>query len=132
MHFNPAAFRRPLPNGNVGNLGNAPIGVLRHPGYLKLGLHVIPPVQTRLARECADASSGVRLFNQVEFIALNADYLFGANGVNTSPDTREIHHYDESKERGIDAAVRLLARTRKGEGIKGEGHFPFPLPFPLP
>jgi hypothetical protein len=33
MHFNPAALRRPLPNGSIGNFGNAPIGVFRHPGW---------------------------------------------------------------------------------------------------
>ena len=32
-HFNVAAFQRPLPNGTTGNLGNAPLGVLRHPNW---------------------------------------------------------------------------------------------------
>ena len=87
MHFNPAAFRRPLPNGKVGNLGNAPVGVLRHPGYsnwdftlsrrFRLGSRANVRLQVQV----------YNLFNQVEFMALNADYLFGANGVNTSPDT---------------------------------------------
>ena len=85
--LNPAAFLRPLPNGKVGNLGNAPVGVLRHPGYsnwdftlsrrFRLGSRANVRLQVQV----------YNLFNQVEFIALNADYLFGANGVNTSPDT---------------------------------------------
>ena len=33
VHFNPAAFRRPRPSGGIGNLGNAPVGVLRHPSW---------------------------------------------------------------------------------------------------
>jgi hypothetical protein len=87
MHFNPAAFRRPLPNGNVGNLGNAPIGVLRHPGYsnwdFTLGRRFRIGGRTNLRLQL----QVYNLFNQVEFIALNADYLFGANGSNSSPDT---------------------------------------------
>ncbi|HTG89116.1 MAG TPA: hypothetical protein VL914_02940, partial [Vicinamibacterales bacterium] len=85
MHFNPAAFRRPLPNGKVGNLGNAPVGVLRHPGYsnwdFTLGRRFRIGGRTNLRLQL----QVYNLFNQVEFIALNADYLFGANGVNTSP-----------------------------------------------
>ncbi len=87
MHFNPTAFRRPLPNGEVGNLGNAPVGVLRHPGFSNWDFTL-----SRRFRIGGRANLRVQLqvynlFNQAEFIALNAIYLFDANGVNTSPDT---------------------------------------------
>ena len=32
-HFNLAAFRMPQPNGNIGNFGNTPVGILRHPTW---------------------------------------------------------------------------------------------------
>ncbi len=85
MHFNLNAFRRPLPNGSVGNFGNAPIGVLRHPSWSNWDF--------TLARRVSFKSTNLRvqlqvynLFNQVEFTTLNALYLFSASG-NISPDT---------------------------------------------
>ena len=85
MHFNLSAFRRPLPNGSVGNFGNAPIGVLRHPSWSNWDF--------TLARRVSFKSTNLRvqlqvynLFNQVEFTTLNALYLFSASG-NISPDT---------------------------------------------
>ena len=32
-HFNLAAFRMPQPNGGIGNFGNTPVGILRHPTW---------------------------------------------------------------------------------------------------
>ena len=32
-HFNLAAFRMPQPNGSIGNFGNTPVGILRHPTW---------------------------------------------------------------------------------------------------
>jgi Carboxypeptidase regulatory-like domain len=87
MHFNPAAFRRPLPNGKVGNLGNAPVGVLRHPGYSNWDFTLSRRFRIGGRANLRLQVQVYNLFNQVEFLALNADYLFGANGVNTSPDT---------------------------------------------
>ena len=60
MHFNPAAFRRPLPNGKVGNLGNAPVGVLRHPGYSNWDFTLSRRFRIGAARERAAADSGVQ------------------------------------------------------------------------
>jgi hypothetical protein len=87
MHFNLNAFRRPKPNGSTGVLGNAPIGVLRHPGLsnwdftLSRRIHAGPRANLRIQLQVYN------LFNQVEFLATNAVYFFDANGVNTNPDT---------------------------------------------
>jgi hypothetical protein len=87
MHFNPAALRRPLPNGSVGNFGNAPIGVLRHPGWSNWDFTLSRRFSINGRANLRLQLQVYNLFNQVEFIALNADHLFGANGVNTAPDT---------------------------------------------
>jgi hypothetical protein len=87
MHFNPAAFRRPLPNGSVGNFGNAPVGVLRHPGWSNWDFTLARRFRLGGRANLRLQLQVYNLFNQVEFIALNADYFFGANGVNTAPDT---------------------------------------------
>jgi outer membrane receptor protein involved in Fe transport len=86
MHFNVNAFRRPKPNGSEGNLGNAPFGVLRHPGWSNWDFTV-----ARRFRVWGRANLRVQLqvynlFNQVEFVTMDADYLFGPDG-NVSPDT---------------------------------------------
>jgi hypothetical protein len=87
MHFNLNAFRRPKPNGSTGVLGNAPVGVLRHPGYsnwdftLARRFHLGSRANLRMQLQVYN------LFNQVEFVATNAIYTFDANGVNVNPDT---------------------------------------------
>ena len=134
MHFNPNAFRRPLPNGNGRQPRQRAVGVLRHPGFsnwdftlsrrFRLGWRANLRVQLQV----------YNLFNQVEFIALNADYLFGANGVNTSPDTGKYTTTTNPTERRTDDAVRLLSDER-GRGVrgKGQGGNPSPLtPCPSP
>ena len=52
VHFNPNAFRRPRPNGGIGNLGNAPQGVLRHPSWWNWDF--------TLARRIPDQGAGIR------------------------------------------------------------------------
>jgi hypothetical protein len=91
MHFNVNAFRRPKPNGSVGNLGNAPIGILRHPGYSNWDLTLARRFRLGSRANLRMQLQVYNLFNQVEFIALNADYLFGATG-NASPDTGKYTH----------------------------------------
>ena len=86
MHFNLNAFRRPKPNGAVGNFGNAPLGVLRHPGFSNWDFTLARRVRLGGRANLRVQLQVYNLFNQVEFIALNANYLFGATG-NTSPDT---------------------------------------------
>ena len=86
MHFNVNAFRRPKPNGTVGNLGNAPVGVLRHPGWSNWDFTLARRFRLRGRANLRAQLQVYNLFNQVEFIALNADYLFSATG-NTAPNT---------------------------------------------
>jgi hypothetical protein len=86
MHFNVNAFRRPQPNGSVGNFGNTPLGVLRHPSWsnwdftLARRFRVADRANLRLQLQVYN------LFNQVAFTELNALYLFSATG-NVSPNT---------------------------------------------
>jgi hypothetical protein len=87
MHFNPSAFRRPLPNGAVGNFGNAPIAALRHPGWSNWDFTLSRRFRINGRANLRLQLQVYNLFNQVEFVTLNADYLFGANGVNTAADT---------------------------------------------
>ena len=37
-HFNLAAFRMLQPNGSIGNLGDTPVGILRHPSWHQFDL----------------------------------------------------------------------------------------------
>jgi hypothetical protein len=87
MHFNPNAFRRPKPNGSVGNFGNAPLGVLHHPGWSNWDVTLSRRFRLGQRANVRLQMQVYNLFNQVQFMALDAQYLFDANGVNTSPDT---------------------------------------------
>jgi hypothetical protein len=91
MHFNPNAFRRPLPNGAIGNFGNVPVGVLRHPGWSNWDFTLARRFRLGSRANLRAQLQVYNLFNQVEFIALNADYLFAATG-NTSPNTGKYTH----------------------------------------
>ncbi len=86
MHFNVNAFRRPRPNGSVGNFGNAPIGVLRHPSWSNWDFTLARRVRLGGRANLRMQLQVYNLFNQVEFTTLNALYLFSATG-NASPDT---------------------------------------------
>ena len=87
MHFNPNAFRRPLPNGSVGNFGNAPTGVLRHPSWSNWDFTLARRISLTGRANLRVQFQVYSLFSPVEFTTLNADYLFGANGTNSAPDT---------------------------------------------
>ncbi len=100
MHFNVNAFRRPKPNGRVGNLGNVPVGALRHPGYSNFDFTLARRFRLGSRANLRMQLQVYNLFNQVEFIALNADYLFGATG-NTSPDTGKYTHTTLPRNVGI-------------------------------
>jgi hypothetical protein len=91
MHFNPNAFRRPLPNGAIGNFGNVPVGILRHPGWSNWDFTLARRFRLGSRANLRAQLQVYNLFNQVEFIALNADYLFSATG-NTSPNTGKYTH----------------------------------------
>jgi hypothetical protein len=89
-HFNLNAFRRPTGNlaSGVGNLGDSPIGVLRHPSWWNWDFTIARRIPVNIGR-----GGSVRLqfqlynmWNAVQFTTLNASYNFGVNG-NTSTNT---------------------------------------------
>jgi hypothetical protein len=97
LHFNPAAFRMPQPNGGVGNFGNTPVGILRHPTWHEWDLTLSRRFPINLLGR---KDSGVRLryevynvFNEVQFTNLNASFTYttpaGAplNSSNTNANT---------------------------------------------
>ncbi len=76
VHFNVAAFAMAQPNGNVGNFGNTPVGILRQPTWHEWDITLARrfPV-TFMGRK----NSGVKLqfqafnvFNEVQFTNMNA------------------------------------------------------------
>ena len=90
-HFNPAAFRMPSPNGNKGNFGNSPLGILRNPTWHEWDVTV-----SRRFAVGARKNTGVKLqlqaynvFNEVQFTTLNAAYTFTGpnNSINNNADT---------------------------------------------
>ncbi len=85
-HFNLAAFRMPQPNGSIGNFGNTPVGILRHPSWHQWD----PTLQRRFPVKFAGrANSGIKVqlqaynvFNEVQFTNMNAAFTF--TGTNNS------------------------------------------------
>ena len=89
-HFNLAAFRRPAGDlaSGVGNLGNSPIGVLRHPSWWNWDFTLERRIPVTVGR-----GGSVRLqfqlynmWNAVQFRTLAATYTFSASG-NTNVNT---------------------------------------------
>ena len=94
-HFNLAAFRMPQPNGGIGNFGNTPVGILRHPTWHEWDFTLSRrfPI-TLMGRK----TSGVRLryevynvFNEVQFTNLNAAFTF------TGPNNSQINSANTGK-----------------------------------
>ena len=85
-HFNPAAFRRPLPSGSIGNLGNAPVGVLRHPSWWNHDFTLARRFPIRGGANLRVQLQMYNVFNLVEFTQMNASYTFSASG-NTAANT---------------------------------------------
>jgi Carboxypeptidase regulatory-like domain len=88
-HFNLNAFQRPKPNGNIGNLGNAPVGVLRHPSWWNWDFTMARRIPIKISR---GANLRVQfqmynMWNQVQYTTLNAAYTFTANGSNNQTNT---------------------------------------------
>jgi hypothetical protein len=100
MHFNLNAFRRPKPNGSVGNFGNAPAGVLRHPGWSNWDFTLARRIRLAGRANLRIQLQVYNLFNQVEFTQLNALYLFSPTG-NVSPDTGEYTQTTNPRNVGI-------------------------------
>jgi hypothetical protein len=91
MHFNPNAFRRPLPNGAVGNLGNAPQGVLRHPSWWNWDFTLARrfPINVPGSGRTGNLRVQLQLYNMwdaVQFTTMDATYNFAATG-NIAPTT---------------------------------------------
>ena len=77
-HFNLAAFRRPLPNGSQGNVGNVPLGYLRHPSWSNWDLTLARRIPVNIGR-----GGSVRvqfqlynMWNQVQFTTVDASQTF--------------------------------------------------------
>jgi Carboxypeptidase regulatory-like domain len=79
-HFNLAAFRMPAPNGRIGNFGNSPVGILRHPTWHEWDITLSRRFPINLGGR---ASSGIKfqlqaynVFNEVQFTNMNAAFTF--------------------------------------------------------
>ena len=90
-HFNLAAFQRPLPNGSTGNLGNAPLGVLRHPNWQNWDFTLARriPVQVGRGGSVRVQFQMYNMWNQVQFTTMAATYTFtqGNAGGNSNTQT---------------------------------------------
>jgi hypothetical protein len=90
-HFNLAAFQRPLPSGSTGNLGNAPLGVLRHPNWQNWDFTLARriPVQVGRGGSVRVQFQMYNMWNQVQFTTMASTYTFtsGNNGGNTNTQT---------------------------------------------
>jgi hypothetical protein len=79
-HFNLAAFRMAQPNGSVGNFGNTPVGILRHPTWHEWDITLSRRFPINLGGR---AGSGIKfqlqaynVFNEVQFTNMNAAFTF--------------------------------------------------------
>jgi hypothetical protein len=93
-HFNLAAFRRPLPVDGQGNLGNAPQGVLRHPGWQNWDFTLARRIPVNIGRggSVRIQAQFYNVFNLVQFQRMAATYTFSNSG-NTNTRTGE---YDQT------------------------------------
>jgi len=85
VHFNPAAFRRPLPSNGVGNLGNAPVGVLRHPSWWNWDFTMARriPIKVPGASRTGNVRIQLQMYNmwdQVQYTQMGATYTFSQVG----------------------------------------------------
>jgi hypothetical protein len=89
-HFNLAAFRRPQPVNGQGNLGNAPYGVLRHPGWQNWDFTLARRIPVNVGRggSVRVQAQFYNVFNLVQFQRLASTYTFAASG-NTNSSTGE-------------------------------------------
>jgi hypothetical protein len=80
LHFNPAAFRMPVPlSSTVGNFGNVPIGILRHPGYWNWDLtfaRAFPVPQLTRGAQVRLQLQFYNLFNSAQFTTMNTNLQF--------------------------------------------------------
>jgi outer membrane receptor protein involved in Fe transport len=100
MHFNLNAFRRPKPNGSTGNPGNAPFGMLRHPGWSNWDFMLARRFRLGGRAHLRLQLQVYNVFNQVEFITMDADYLFGPSG-NLAADTGKYTNVTNPRNVGL-------------------------------
>ena len=93
-HFNLNAFRRPLPTGSTGNIGNAVQGQLRHPGWQNWDFTLARRVPVNIGRggSVRVQAQFYNVFDMTQFQRLAATYTFAASG-NTNTTTAQ---YDEA------------------------------------
>ena len=94
-HFNLAAFRMPHPNGSIGNFGNTPVGILRHPTWHEWDITLSRRFPINLAGR---RNSGIKLqlqaynvFNEMQFTNMNAAFTF------TGPNNSQINSANTGK-----------------------------------
>ena len=118
VHFNPNAFRRPRPNGAIGNLGDAPPGVLRHPSWWNWDFTLARrfPIKVPGSGRTSNLRVQLQAYNMwdaVQFTTMDALYTFSATG-NTAPTTGHVHGRDQSAERRAHVPVGFLEDTLTG------------------
>ncbi|MCC7010828.1 MAG: TonB-dependent receptor [Acidobacteria bacterium] len=95
-HFNLNAFRRPLPSNGQGNLGNVPVGYLRHPGWQNWDFTLARRIPVTIGRggSVRVQAQFYNMWNQVQFQRMAATYTFtqGQAGGNSSTTTGQ---YDQ-------------------------------------
>ena len=114
-HFNLAAFRMPQPNGSIGNFGNTPVGILRHPTWHEWDITLSRRFPITLAGR---SNSGIKfqlqaynVFNEVQFTNLNAAFTF------TGPNNSVINSANTGKyvaTGGSDLAAGTIAPRDAG------------------
>jgi hypothetical protein len=92
-HFNMAAFRRPQPSGGIGNLGNAPLGSLRHPSNINWDLTLSRRLPIKVPGAGRPGNLRIQaqfynVFDLVQYTTMNASYTFSATG-NTATETAQ-------------------------------------------
>jgi hypothetical protein len=85
QHYNLNAFRRPLPNGSVGNLGNTPLGILRHPSWWNWDFTLARRIPIKVPGSARGGNLRLQfqmynMWDQVQFTTMDARYLFSATG----------------------------------------------------
>jgi hypothetical protein len=93
-HFNLDAFQRPTPEGGVGSLGNAPVGLLRHPGWQNWDFTLARRIPINVGRggSLRVQAQFYNMWNLVQFQRMATAYTFSATG-NTNTDTGQ---YDQT------------------------------------
>jgi hypothetical protein len=90
-HFNLDAFQRPTPEGGVGSLGNAPVGLLRHPGWQNWDFTLARRIPINVGRggSLRVQAQFYNMWNLVQFQRMATAYTFSAT-VNTNPETGQF------------------------------------------